>query len=32
MYVKFSRYIPGVAQSVGRGIALLFHERDTRRG
>jgi len=27
-----SRYRPGVAQRVGRGIALLFHERGTRRG
>jgi len=30
--VKWSRYRPGVAQMVGRGIALLFHDRDTRRG
>jgi len=30
--VKFSRYRPGVAQTVGRGIALLFHDRSTRRG
>jgi len=30
--VKWSRYRPGVAQKVGRGIALLFHDRDTRRG
>ena len=30
--VKFSRYRPGVAQRVGRGIALLFHDRGTRRG
>ena len=30
--VKFSRYRPGVAQRVGRDIALLFHDRDTRRG
>ena len=30
--VKLSRYRPGVAQSVGRGIALLFHDRGTRRG
>ena len=30
--VKRSRYRPGVAQRVGRGIALLFHDRDTRRG
>ena len=29
---KWSRYRPGVAQRVGRGIALLFHDRDTRRG
>jgi len=31
-WVKWSRYWPGVAQKVGRGIALLFHDRDTRRG
>ena len=30
--VKISRYKPGVAQRVGRGIALLFHDRGTRRG
>jgi len=30
--VKWSRYRPGMAQRVGRGIALLFHDRDTRRG
>jgi len=30
--VKFSRYRPGVAQRVGRGIALLFHDRGTRSG
>ena len=30
--VKWSRYRPGVAQSVGRGIAVLFHDRGTRRG
>jgi len=30
--VKCSRYRPGVAQRVGRGIALLFHDRGTRRG
>ena len=30
--VKFPCYRPGVAQRVGRGIALLFHDRDTRRG
>ena len=30
--LKFSRYRPGVAQRVGGGIALLFHDRGTRRG
>jgi len=30
--VKWSRYRPGVAQRVGRGIALLFHDRGARRG
>ena len=30
--VKWSRYRPGVAQRVGRGIVLLFHDRSTRRG
>ena len=30
--LKWSRYRPGVAQRVGRGIALLFHDRGTRRG
>ena len=30
--VKWSRYRPGVAHWVGRGIALLFHDRGTRRG
>ena len=30
--IKWSRYRPGVAQRVGRGIALLFHDRGTRRG
>ena len=30
--MKWSRYRPGVAQRVGRGIALLFHDRSTRRG
>jgi len=30
--VKWSIYRPGVAQRVGRGIALLFHDCDTRRG
>jgi hypothetical protein len=29
---KVSRYRPGVAQRVGRGIALLFHDRGTIRG
>jgi len=29
---KFSRYRPGMAQRVGRGIVLLFHHRGTRRG
>jgi len=32
IHVKLFRYRPGVAQRVGRGIALLFHERGTRRG
>jgi len=27
-----SRYRPGLIQRVGRGIALLFHDRGTRRG
>jgi len=30
--VKCSRYRPSVARRVGRGIALLFHDHDTRRG
>ena len=30
--VKLSRYKLGVAQRVGRGIALLFLDHDTRRG
>ena len=30
--VKWSRYRLGVAQRVGRDIALLFHDRGTRRG
>jgi len=30
--VNFSRYRPGVAQRVGRGIALLFYDRGNRRG
>ena len=30
--VKWSHYRPGVAQRVGRGIALLFHDRVTRKG
>jgi len=29
--VKCSRYRPGVAQRVGRGVALLFRDRSTRR-
>jgi hypothetical protein len=29
--VKCSCYRPSVAQRVGRGIALLFHDRGTRR-
>jgi len=29
--VKWSRHRPGVAQRVARGIALLFHDRGTRR-
>ena len=30
--LKWSRYRPGVVQRVGRGIALPFHDRGTRRG
>jgi len=30
--VKWSRYRPGVAQRMGRGIALLFHDHGTRKG
>jgi len=30
--VKWSRYRPGVAQRVGRDIAVLFHDRGTRKG
>jgi len=30
--IRWSRYRPVVAQRVGRGIALLFHDRGTRRG
>jgi len=30
--VKWSRYRTGVAQRMGRVIALIFHDRDTRRG
>jgi len=30
--VKCSTYRPGVDQRVGRGIVLLFYDRDTRRG
>jgi hypothetical protein len=29
--VKWPRYRPGMAQTVGRGIALLFHDHGTRR-
>ena len=31
MNVKWSRYKPDVAKRVGRGIAVLFHDRGTRR-
>jgi len=30
--IKLFRYRPGVAQRVRRGIALLYHDRGTRRG
>ena len=30
--VKWSRFRPGLAQRVGRGVALLFHDRSTRKG
>jgi len=30
--VKFSRYRPGVARRMGRGIVLFFRDRGTRRG
>ena len=30
--VKCTRYRLGVAQRVGRGIAILFHDPGTRRG
>ena len=30
--IKWSRYRPGVAHRVGRGIAQLFHDRGTGRG
>jgi len=30
--VQWSRYRPSVAQRVGKGIALLFHDRGTSRG
>jgi len=30
--LKWFRYWPDLAQRVGRGIALLFHDRSTRRG
>jgi len=29
--LQFSHYRAGVAQRVGRGIAVLFHDRGTRR-
>ena len=29
--VKVSRYRPGVAQRVGKDVALLLHDRGTRR-
>jgi len=32
IYIKWSRYRLGLAQRVGRGRALLFHDRGTRRG
>ena len=32
IYIYIYRYRPGVAQRVGRGIALLFHDHGTRRG
>jgi hypothetical protein len=32
IYIKCFRYRAGVAQRVGRRIALLFHDRGTRRG
>jgi len=32
IYIKWCRYRPGVAQRVGRGIALLFHDCGTGRG
>ena len=31
IYVKWSRYMPDVVQRVGRGIALIFHDRGSRR-
>ena len=30
--IKWSRYRPSVVQRAGRGIALLFHDRGTRKG
>ena len=30
--IKWSRYRPSVVQRVGRGIALLIHDRGTRKG
>jgi len=32
IFYMWSLYRPGLAQRVGRGIALLFHDRGTRRG
>jgi len=32
IYIKISRYWPGVAQRVGRVIAVFFHDCGTRRG
>ena len=32
LHIKWSRHRSGVAQRVGRGIALLFHDRGTRSG
>ena len=32
LLMEWSRYSPDVAQRMGRGIAVLFHDRGTRRG